>query len=327
MCKILCLSSHDPASRDAIIAKVWKEMATTERDGYGAAWFSASGEIGFYKRRYPVIRVGDGYPFTKTATKSPTDFDESNDVPSDGGFLIIHARTATNPINLANTHPFIDELEDQRRVALIHNGVVKSEKYVNQLEGCTCDSELILRAYVDGGIDNVERYIDGRFAFMYLEWTPPTEDEIALAAAEGREPVGTKSLHVAKEKWANLFVGTLADDTIVFATTEYLLKEVGAISDGEFLDNHRVVLTGKTEFEMDTFKNLTMFEKKAAGYFKPDPPIVQHQQHQPRHQSYPPTGQTSNILSATGDIDKALAEVEQEEIRALELEAIEQYPG
>jgi predicted glutamine amidotransferase len=324
MCKILCLSSHDPAERDAIIAKVWKEMATSERDGYGAAWFSASGEIGFYKRRYPVIRVGDGYPFTKTATKSPTDFDQSNDVPSDGGFLIIHARTATNPINLANTHPFIDVLPDGRKVALIHNGVVRSDKYVNELAGCTCDSELILRAYIDGGIDNVERYIEGRFAFMYLEYVPPSDDEIALAAAENREPLGKKTLHVAKEKYANLYVGTQSDDTIVFATTEYLLKEVGAISDGEFLDNHRVVLSGKTEFEMDTFKSLTMFEKKAAGYFKPDPPIVQ-QQHQPRqHQTYPanhtPIGETSTI-------DKALAELEAEEIKALELEAIEQYPG
>lgn len=326
MCKILCLSSHDPAKRDEIIVKVWQQMAISEKDGYGAAWFSPDGQIGYHKRRYPTLRSGDPLPFVRP-TKSPEDFGVSVDIPSDGGFLIIHARTATNPINLANTHPFIDVLEDGRRVALIHNGVVKSDKYSNILQGCTCDSELLLRAYVDGGMDHVEKYIDGRFAFAYLELVPPTEEEVRLAAERGEGvPVGKKTMHVAKERAANLHVGTTPDGTIVFTTSEYTLREVGAVHDGEFLDNHLVILSDKTNFEMSTFKSLTLFEKKTARWFNPDPPksapVHPPAQQEQKHQHYPP-----KTVSTDSDIDKALAEIEEQEIRALEQEAIEIYPG
>lgn len=314
MCQILCLTSHDPAKLHEIIQKIWVKMSYSQRDGYGAAWSGADGTIGYLKRRYPKIGPEEPLPFVK-ASKSPESFAESNDIPSDGGFLIIHGRMATGVINVANTHPFVDEFEDGSRVAMIHNGVVRSAKYANVLHGCTCDSELLMRAYVHGGIDEVEQHIDGRYAFMHLEYTPPTDEEVA-AAGDGAPPSGHKALHIAKDSGQSLYCGLLADKTYAFATTEGLLKDVDAESEGELISNVLIIFKSKTEFEMTEFTPLTWHEKNW------ERPKVHAQTpiHTPTHSSYP---QLPAARTEPTQLDKDVTAAEQEEITRLEQEAIE----
>jgi hypothetical protein len=70
--------------------------------------------------------------------------------PSVGAFALIHARTATAPKGIENTHPF-----EQDGAFLVHNGVVFADKAfeekVKPLCKTTCDSEMILGAYLLGG--------------------------------------------------------------------------------------------------------------------------------------------------------------------------------
>ncbi len=271
MCKILCLTSHDPAKRDDIIRRVWEDMKTTERDGYGAAWFAADGTIGYYKTRWPVIPT-EGVPdFVNPA------FYDFNDVESDGGYLIIHGRAASpnTPINVHNTHPFISE---DGKMALIHNGCVYSTmgRYKN-IAPCTCDSQLLLLAYQEGGIDEVSKFIGGKFAFMALS----LEDD-------------KKTLHVAKDadKW--LYGGKLPNGGYAIGTALHLLDVVGAVPVGEIKDHHILIFGRAAEgYELaafepykvgyshytddaDTLDDETWQKLIAEGGFpkKPNPPYV-----------------------------------------------------
>lgn len=221
MCKILCLTSHDPAKRDEIILKVWKHMSGTP-DGYGAAWISPAGEIGYYRRS--TARIFDGARpewVTKPNTYAKAVFGDSNDVPSDGGFLIIHGRNATNDVCLENTHPMLAE-----GAAMVHNGMVRSDKYENTGE-VTCDSQLLLQAYLADGIDEVEKEIEGYYAFMLL-----------LVDLEDKSK---RSLHIAKDMRAQLRCGILPNGAYAFATEENMLPNVGAEPMGDVEDKTLLV--------------------------------------------------------------------------------------
>lgn len=329
MCQILCLTSHDPAQRDAIIQRVWRKMAFSQKDGYGASWQGVDGTIGYHKRRYPTLHPEDIPSFVKGNHKNPDPFGESNDVPSDGGFLIIHGRMATGQINVANTHPFITQTDDGRRIALVHNGVVRSAKYDNVLPGCTCDSEFLLHAYAAGGIEEVENHIEGRYAFMYLECAAPTPEESA-AAGDGVPVVGKKTLHVVKDFGQNLKVGWTKWGCYAIATTEYLFPAVEAEDMGDLNDNTSIVFTSATDYVETRWVAVSYakkqpalwgnrnFQKETPAHVPPTTPAVQ------QHQSFPAASTLPAATHAALDqIDAKLREAEAEEIRRLEQEPIE----
>lgn len=315
MCKILCLTSHDPAKRNDIISRVWKDMTGAD-DGYGAAWISPTGEIGYFKRSYPRI---DGYPLpdfcnpktTYAYQKVKEGFSESNDVPSDGGFLIIHGRNATNAVNVANTHPMVAE-----NAALVHNGVVNSTKHDNINEGCTCDSELLLNAYIEGGIEEVEKEINGYYAFMLL-------------LVSGKEK--KKTLHVARDGRASLECGIRPDGSYAFATTEYMLKVVDAEHMGPVKTKTLIVFDGPTaysafEFEPGSYTAKTKEEKEAVKTALGDGPTEDDEaEHMYReYKQTAPNGAASNIKTHTYPA-KGFQEqwdLDSREIEALEQEAI-----
>lgn len=60
--------------------------------------------------------------------------------------MILHARLATSPKILENTHPFTRD-----GLALVHNGVISNVSDIG-LYGSSCDSEAILKAYIEGGV-------------------------------------------------------------------------------------------------------------------------------------------------------------------------------
>lgn len=194
MCKILGLTSIQADQLDICMELVWDNMSKTEKSGYGAAWNSPD-SIGYVKKSDTYVRqkltFGEGF-FEKT------------DKPYEAGAVIIHGRTATCGINIDNTHPFVID-----NFALIHNGIVESKKYVNQVS--TCDSELILQAFIDGGIKAVAEHIEGWYACMIIEKLPNNEH----------------FLHVFKDTSTSLYVGSL-DGQFVFATTIELIEGIGA---------------------------------------------------------------------------------------------------
>ena len=156
MCKILILQSHAAARRDSLISSAWQYFAKTgESDGYGAAWISRRGQLGWAKSLAPTL--ADDLPAYVSGFAANAHLDE----PSDGGWLLIHGRRATCGVSVENTHPMLAD----GSAALIHNGVVQSETVENI--NTTCDSELLLRAMDSRGTKGLEE-IQGYFAFAML---------------------------------------------------------------------------------------------------------------------------------------------------------------
>lgn len=193
MCKILGITSIKAEHFNELQELVWEAMSQTEKSGYGSAWNSPKG-IGYVKKSDVYVRqklsFGEG-------------FFENASLPYESGAVIVHGRTATCGVNVENTHPFVID-----NFALIHNGVVESKKYVNKIS--TCDSELILRAFIDGGIKAVAEHIEGWYACLIIEQLPN----------------GEHFLHVFKDTWTSLYVGSL-DGEFVFATTMDLIEGIG----------------------------------------------------------------------------------------------------
>lgn len=221
MCQILALTTHpaDPVERDKLIQRIWSHMWHTgkQNDGCGAAWFTADGRIAYHKSRLDVIHYKNGLKdkINKLTKKGFFDLESLNAAePSDGGFLIVHARNATCDITVENTHPMLS-LDDMGvpQAAMVHNGVVRSFRY--PVKHSTCDSEQLLRAYDDGGIKSVERDVFGKYAFMFLKVID-----------------GLKRLHIVKDKAQHLVCGVLNQDQEpqhwAFATTAELVDLVGA---------------------------------------------------------------------------------------------------
>lgn len=198
MCKVLILTRHDSRQREALIGKAWAYFHRSgETDGFGAAWFTRSGEIQTCRSSHPTLGA--------TPPPFALGFASADTLPSDGGFLLIHGRKATCGISLTNTHPFTSDT-----AALIHNGIVQSETYAN--ESSTCDSELILRAFEDKAWAGLAE-ISGYFAIGILQLIQ-----------------GRKVLHVGKCDMARLRVASYRGG-FVFGTTSDAIDCAGEHGD------------------------------------------------------------------------------------------------
>lgn len=156
MCKVLILQNHTPAARNRLIRSAWSYFSRSgETCGFGAAWISRSGHLGWAKSSSPIL--GGDLPAWADGFSGSALLSE----PSDGGWLLLHGRTATCSRTLENTHPMLDG----GGAALIHNGVVSSDAFQNVTT--TCDSELLLRAWDSDGAKGL-RKISGYFAFGLL---------------------------------------------------------------------------------------------------------------------------------------------------------------
>jgi predicted glutamine amidotransferase len=80
--------------------------------------------------------------------------------------LMAHGRMSTNTININNTHPFLND-----DVALCHNGVVSDPyKTVDKATLKTdCDTELLLRMWETGGVNDIQDNASGYYAVIVLD--------------------------------------------------------------------------------------------------------------------------------------------------------------
>lgn len=206
MCKIIILQSSpkSPKARRKLISAAWNYFARTgESDGFGAAWISSTGLLSWAKSSSP-----------STSTRMLPDFVEGFrgslhcDLPGDGGWMLLHGRRATCGIDLDNTHPMLDQ-----GMALIHNGVVKSDRFKNVTT--TCDSELLLRAIDQEGVTGLSE-IMGYYAFGMLR----------------KRRDGWHAL-IARDDTAKLRVGRLPNGRTAWSTTDDGLSLARAIPVGD----------------------------------------------------------------------------------------------
>ena len=206
MCKIAILTQHNAETLQDTVTKVWTAMSKTERDGFGAAWLTPRGTISWIKSSSP--KQGEILPDFFEG------FTEGRFTRSNGGPLLIHARTATCDVNAENTHPML-----VANTALIHNGVVSSERFKNT--ETSCDSELLTHAFRQGGVEALENDISGYYAFALLEALPRKE----------------WTLDIVRDSRAPLVGGLLPNNGFAFATNDGVLSATGARYCGKIKDN------------------------------------------------------------------------------------------
>lgn len=157
MCKVFMTAGVKKQNVD----KMWKfikahskYMSMGNRDGIGYAAINATGEL-----------FGERWLSNDQAFKVPTSIDsriidvfgqaieskeEKIDYTSFGNIdrndfvaFTMHTRYATSPKGMMNVHPFVDE-----GVSIIHNGVIRNDNEFH-IKLSTCDSEAVLRAYIN----------------------------------------------------------------------------------------------------------------------------------------------------------------------------------
>ena len=238
MCKLAIVTKHDSTQLGSIIINAWREMSRTEKDGFGAAWVRPNGKIGYVKSSQATF-------LTELPSFCDT-FSEGTELRSDGGALIIHGRTATCGVNVVNTHPMLST-----GCALVHNGVVSSSRFHNT--DTTCDSELLLHAWKEDGIDAVAQDISGYYAFAIIQRIK-----------------GRTVLDVVRDDRAQLKVGKV-DGGWAFATTPELLKTLGSSALSDYKTNTHVSFVDGKEYSVASFvpakadKKLEKAAAKALG--------------------------------------------------------------
>jgi len=206
MCKIAIILKHDPKRLIETVTDVWTAMSKTEKDGFGAAWLSPRGALRYIKSST-----------TSPGESLPDFFDGFTDgafSTSNGGPLLIHARTATCGVSPENTHPMLVGSS-----ALIHNGVVASDRYHNV--ETTCDSEILTHAFQSQGTVALENDVTGYYAFALLEARPKNH----------------WTLDIVRDSRAPLVGGVLKNGAFAFATNESVLAATGAKYSGKIRDN------------------------------------------------------------------------------------------
>lgn len=169
MCKIACITKITPetsANAKKFIKVMSKTMSRTDHDGWGYAAIDSTGNLFGERWKNPdhafaadAIRANAN---AKAAIDKFKGFLKVKDVPPiqynnfgelgeglDSKILkgaILHARTATTPNIMINTHPFVTD-----NTALIHNGGIHNLDELT-LRISTCDSEAILNEYLRVGV-------------------------------------------------------------------------------------------------------------------------------------------------------------------------------
>lgn len=131
-------------------------------DGFGMAT-EDNGSIAHLKHVKPIGPIPTAY---KEIHSLPFVYGAESDLPIKSNMVLLaHGRYSTNVIGREETHPMVSE---DKKIALIHNGVVSSDKKYNNLVSET-DSELILRAYESGGLSEIESTLSGYYSFGLID--------------------------------------------------------------------------------------------------------------------------------------------------------------
>jgi predicted glutamine amidotransferase len=176
---------------------------------------------------------GDAIDGTKKEPPQLGEYNSFGDIDKERAVAItLHARFATTPRGMMNTHPFVDE-----GVSLIHNGVIRNAERLNLNKISTCDSEAILRLYLDKNVkedpNNFQAVADAMEGYYACGVLTNTETGPILDIFKGNNAF----LHAT-------FVKEL--DTYVLSTSEYDIKntckdlgfthsEIYKINEGKFI--------------------------------------------------------------------------------------------
>lgn len=216
MCKLAgwTAGKNSPLTRhsaDKALIAAAKVIGRTERNGFG---FAQAGAQGLHARfvKPEDFRSMDSLPsLWKLSGAGYCAFAASNRSDQTGYYhrdkaTIVHGRTATCAVNLANTHPFRHD-----GWTLAHNGVVNWTGKQDKLHRkATCDSQHLLYALTENNGTEAQmdamKHITGYAAFLALS------------------PRG--KLIVAVDSMASLYAGITKKGRWIFGTTKEIVESI-----------------------------------------------------------------------------------------------------
>lgn len=169
MCKIAVISNiTDDTSENAMkfIKQMAKDMTWQDDDGFGYAIVDSKGQLYGERWKNPkeafisykavneisqnVVSKFKGMLKAKSSLVTYNNFGVKTTEPIRSA--ILHARKATTPNIMENTHPFVNS-----NVCLIHNGIIRNTDEL-QMKISSCDSETILNEYIKHGVaDDIKK--------------------------------------------------------------------------------------------------------------------------------------------------------------------------
>jgi predicted glutamine amidotransferase len=234
MCKVFAMTNTTQFKVNSkFINTVRNEVCRhADQDGFGYAVLTKNGEIGGERTIRPLNfrplinpelpRITSGLPITLKANNGFGVLDLGN-----AKSFIGHGRLSTNTVCLQNTHPFTNG-----EVALIHNGVVTDPTSAFKNLTSTCDSELLLRAWEKGGMEEVEKLISGYYAVAVL-------DKHGL-------------LHIIRDDRADLFISYCRTvDSFIISTTSEIIRNVAKEMKWKIEHPEEILEKSYTVFDMN----------------------------------------------------------------------------
>mgnify|MGYP001579116760 CR=1 FL=1 len=266
MCQIIGISNITGLTRHQISSLLLKgrDLMISQKDGFGFAYsvkndndnhsyyvekytnpanFTGLGTVGYSKNQFE--QLGDAIELPMLSSGKATD-------PT--GPIIMHSRTATNSVNLTNTHPF-----RKKGWALVHNGVVDLDVDYSGLESkvlkkldkrySSCDSEWLLNTYVHGtGHHMWSECMTGYAATMAI--SPKNE------------------MIIAKDDCAQLHIAAIPslNNALVFSTKSGYATELARSID--HVATSSFPMTGERAVRIQANGEVTIskFESMATGY-------------------------------------------------------------
>lgn len=204
MCKVLMLTNGSNVDIQKFLNSAAPVLTKTDDDGFGWAAYGKSGVFGektLVTANFKTRAFDGTQSFLSrlpNAIRSYEQFGSKDDIV---GPVLVHSRTSTNDVNIANTHPIC-----RNDHYIIHNGVVENEggEYAMLT---TNDTEHIVHYLTTQGIEGVENNLSGYYAFGIID------------------PDG--GLHVGKCDTAQLHVTFVSSvDSFMYATTTSIIEKI-----------------------------------------------------------------------------------------------------
>jgi predicted glutamine amidotransferase len=228
MCKILAMAGIKPEKNklawDFAIEASEHMQAHADKDGFGFAAMTKDGALFGERWLHQKDVFQNRYEPSAIEKKALADFKGALVRPvaynmfgakldyDNAAAIIMHARFATCEKAMYNVHPFVRD-----GVALIHNGVINNTQELDILQS-TCDSESILNAYVDMGVDEIPGNIDTVAGML--------RGSYAVATLGLTDTASVPYMDIFKNAATSLCVAKIKElDAWVYATTAEIINK------------------------------------------------------------------------------------------------------
>jgi hypothetical protein len=230
-------------------------MSRTQRDGLGYAAFDKKGQLfgeRWFENKLAFKDFSVMPKMTPAKMEKVYNFFGEKVLRDEAQAIILHARMATCGRTLANTHPFVDNLETPH-TAIMHNGIIANdEEHTKKFS--TCDSEVLVHLYekfeVSKKLANIRKVAEeliGWFTVLNLTTDP-----------EGRMIM---DIYTDAPRLASYYVEEL--ETRVYSTSGMDIEEAAHILG--FTIRDRMVVSSNMAYRIDVLTGDLLEETKTIG--------------------------------------------------------------